>query len=238
MFTKGLIAYAITFGLAACLLVGVEGKQMKEDVLQKVDHLVYAAPDLAAGVEQVERLLGVKATTGGQHPRAGTRNALIGLGGQIYLEIIGPDPEQPKPLMPRRFGIDDLKAPRLVTWAARETNIEAVVENAKRQGLEFGQVQSGSRRRPDGVLLSWRTASPAAIEDGLVPFFIDWGKTSHPTTSLTQACRLVALRGEHPNPDVIKAKLSKLGLNAHVDRGPASALIATIQSPNGSVELR
>ena len=211
---------------------------MRDEVVQKVDHLVYATPDLAAGVEQVERLLGVKATTGGQHPRAGTRNALIGLGGETYLEIIGPDPEQPKPIMPRRFGIDELNAPRLVTWAARAPNIEALVENANKHGLAFGQVQSGSRRRPDGVLLAWRTASPAPTEDGLVPFFIDWGKTPHPTTSLTQACRLVALRGEHPSPDVIKAKLSKLGLNFRVDSGPASTLIATIQSPKGSVELR
>ena len=87
--------------------------------MSRIDHLVYATPDLAAGVERVEKLLGVRAVPGGQHPGAGTRNALIGLGDQVYLEIIGPDPDQPKPPRARRFGIDELKSPRLVTWAAK-----------------------------------------------------------------------------------------------------------------------
>ena len=35
------------------------------DVIARVDHLVYATPDLAAGVATVEALLGVRATPGG-----------------------------------------------------------------------------------------------------------------------------------------------------------------------------
>src|SRR5262245_26246914 len=87
----------------------------------RVDHLVYATPDLKLGIDRTEELFGVRATPGGQHPGSGTRNALVALGPSAYLEIIGPDPEQSKPSNPRRFGIDDLKAPRLVTWAARES---------------------------------------------------------------------------------------------------------------------
>ena len=104
-------------------------------LLRRIDHLVYATPDLTAGVKQVEALLGIQATPGGQHPGEGTRNALIALGPASYLEIIGPDPDQPKPLRPRKFGIDDLKGSRLVTWAAKGTNLTQIVAEARRRGV-------------------------------------------------------------------------------------------------------
>ena len=224
-----------------CAVVTVVAKQSDKErvVLSRVDHLVYAAPNLATGVENVERILGVKSVVGGQHPGGGTRNALIGLGDETYLEIIGPDPEQPPPMRPRRFGIDELKSPRLVTWAVKSTDLEATTEKAKTYGLDPGEVQSGSRRRPDGVMLAWRlTVSRTLTADGIVPFFIDWGKTQHPANGLAKGCKLVALRAEHPNAKAIKTALSGLGLNIRIETGSAPALIATIQTPQGQVELR
>ena len=62
-----------------------------------IDHLVYATPDLPATVAQVARLTGVAPTEGGRHPGWGTRNYLLSLGERVYLEIVGPDEEQPPP---------------------------------------------------------------------------------------------------------------------------------------------
>src|SRR5687768_9580330 len=87
-------------------------------VLARVDHLVYATPDVDATVEALAALTGVRATAGGPHPGRGTRNALLALGPRAYLEVVGPDPGQPAPPRPRWFGIDALAKPRLVTWAA------------------------------------------------------------------------------------------------------------------------
>jgi hypothetical protein len=223
------------------LLMGASISELKgsEALPSNVDHLVYATPDLAAGIAHVEELLGVKAVPGGQHPGWGTRNALIGLGDQTYLEIIGPDPDQPKPAQPRRFGIDELKAPRLVTWAAKGTDLQSIVASAKAKGIDLGEVQSGSRRRPDGVLLSWRlTVSPTLNGDGIVPFFIDWGATPHPASALPNGCKLIGLRAVHPNPERVQAMLVELGLNVRVEAGTAPALIALISTPRGEVELR
>src|SRR5499426_4815344 len=106
------------------------------DLLARVDHLVYAAPDLNRGVEEIEKLLGVRATPGGQHPGRGTRNALIALGPTSYIEIIGPDPEQPKPDLPRQFGIDTLTEGRLVTWAAKSDDLERTVTRAAEHAVK------------------------------------------------------------------------------------------------------
>lgn len=207
--------------------------------MSRIDHLVYATPDLAQGIQRVEQLLGVRAIPGGQHPGAGTRNALISLGDQTYLEIIGPDPDQPKPSRPRRFSIDELKSPRLVTWAAKETDLAQVVANAKRLGVELGQVQSGSRRRPDGMMLSWKlTISQELNAGGVIPFFIDWGNTDHPAASLPKGCRLISLSAEHPDASRVQRVLAGLGLELAVKPGPSAALVATISTPRGTVELR
>jgi hypothetical protein len=208
-------------------------------LLGSVDHLVYACPDLQAGIDQIESLLGVASTPGGRHPGGGTRNALLSLGPSSYLEIIGPDPEQPEPEEPRLFGIDALTSPRLATWAATGGNLEERSADALRQGIRLGPVKSGSRKSPDGSLLSWRYTSPATVlGGGLVPFFIDWGATPHPAGRAARGARLVTFRAEHPDRASVRDILTKLGLELPVAAGPDPVLIAEVASPKGRVELR
>jgi 6-phosphogluconolactonase (cycloisomerase 2 family)/quinol monooxygenase YgiN len=220
------------------VLKSVESENASAIVLPQVDHLVYATPDLNAGIDKIERLVGVRATPGGQHPGRGTRNALVALGPAAYLEIIGPDPEQPKPATPRPFGIDDLKEPRLVAWAAKGHDLDRFASDAGRHGVKLGDVIPGSRRRADGVMLAWRYTDPRIIvAGGVVPFFIDWGTTPHPATTATAGASLVALRAEHPDAETVQKTLNTLGVDLRVQRGARPALIATIESPRGRVEL-
>jgi hypothetical protein len=200
---------------------------------------VYATPDLPLGIETIETLFGVRATPGGQHPGRGTRNALVSLGPGIYLEIIGPDPAQPSPAQLRPFGIDELTEPRLVTWVAKGEDLESFAKEAARAGVRLGNVIDGSRQRTDGVVLSWRYTDPRTVAfDGLVPFFIDWGKTPHPADAATPGASLTGLRAEHPDPEPVQKALDTLGLAVRVQRGSRPALIATIDTPRGRVELR
>ena len=204
-----------------------------------VDHLVYATPDLDLGIDQIERLLGIRATPGGQHPGAGTRNALIALGPGVYLEIVGPDREQPEPAQPRWFRIDELDAPRLVTWAAKSNDIALTHDTARRAGIQLGDAVAGSRRRADGMLLAWRYTDPRThVADGIIPFFIDWGTTPHPSGSAAQGASLQSLRAEHPDPQAVRKIARQLALDLQIDRGPTPALVATIAGLRGTVELR
>jgi hypothetical protein len=230
---------ALLFVLVASMVVTRAQQPAASPLLMRLDHLVYATPDLTLGINTIDKLLGVKATPGGQHPGLGTRNALVALGPSSYLEIIGPDPEQPKPAGRRRFGIDELTSPRIVRWVAKGTDLETLAATATGRGVRLGPVIPGSRRRPDGVVLSWRYTDPNVdTADGLVPFFIDWGSSPHPSATAARGATLVQVRAEHPDAERTQKMLDALGLDLRVQKGSAPAIVATIDSPRGRVDLR
>ncbi|MFD8546954.1 VOC family protein [Streptomyces sp. NPDC059649] len=200
-----------------------------------LDHLVLATPDLAATVAEVAALTGVRPVPGGSHPGRGTRNHLLGLGGGAYVEVIGPDPEQPAPDRPRWFGIDALTGPRLVTWAVRVTGIAARVAAARACGHDPGEAVAMSRRTPDGGRLTWRLTPPGA-GDRLAPFLLDWGATPHPSAGLP-VLPLVALRAVHPDPAAARATWAALGARwpGELAAGPEAQLTAVVEGRYGRV---
>jgi Glyoxalase-like domain len=127
--------------------------------MEGIDHLVYAVSDLDAGIDRIERLLGVRPVPGGRHASWGTHNALVGLAPDTYLEIIAPDPSLPAPVRGTLFDPGDGE-PRLVTWALRRESIGDVAASAAAAGLGLGAVEAGSRVRPDGTVLSWQLTDP------------------------------------------------------------------------------
>lgn len=207
--------------------------------LSRVDHLVYASPDLDLGISQIKELLGVSATPGGSHEGLGTRNALVSLGPNCYLEIIAPDPVQSDYFSPRIFGIDDLQSPSLVVWAAKGTNLGELVQRAATQGIKLGEIFTMSRQLPEGQILSWALTFPVLTAGaGLIPFFIDWGDTPHPSLSAPMGAQLLKLTIEHPQQKKLQRDFKALGVEANAVKGPNAALIATVEGRMGVVELR
>jgi hypothetical protein len=95
-----------------------------------------------------------------------------------------------------------------------------------------------SRRRPDGFALSW-TLSYRLVpgREGLVPFLIDWNSAPHPSEALGHELDLVELTGHHPDPDAVRADLAALGADLVVRKADVAALVATIASPRGKMNL-
>jgi Glyoxalase-like domain len=209
----------------------------------QIDHLVLAGTDLAALVADVTEQIGSAPVPGGPHPGRGTRNALVGLGSSRYLELIGPDPDQPPPAGPRQFGIDAITEPTLVAWCARPTRpLADAVAEASAAGFDLGPLASMSRQRPDGVLLQWQLTFPqlATPDEGTVPFLIDWGDSPHPSTTLPAGVELLDLTLGSPDPDRLRTVLAIAGEFPEVTVVPADrpTLHALLQTPNGEVHLR
>lgn len=185
----------------------------------QIDHIVMAGPDLTELVEYAEARLGVRAQPGGAHPGVGTRNALIGLGGRRYLELVAPDLDQPDPARPRPFRVDELSEPTLTGWALRATGLADRVASARERGVSIGDPFRMSRTRPDGTSLSWELTGFDTDLGGMVPFLIDWGASPHPSDGLPGAL-LVSVRIRHP------------------EAGRLSAVLEALQAPRGAIQLR
>ncbi len=219
------------------------GQAMKHrEAKDAVDHLVLAVDDLQRGIDWVEKKTGVGAVVGGKHPNRGTQNALFSLGGKQYLEILSPDPQQIG--HSTHAELAKLTTPRLVLWASATGEIESLAQQAKNAKLLVMGPLDGSRARPDGKLLKWRSLSVSREADknliyfNVVPFFIQWDKDSlHPSQDSPSGCRLLALEFEHPEADQIRAMMNTLGLKAKVSKASAPAIKATLQTPKGKVEL-
>ncbi|GHD89223.1 VOC family protein [Streptomyces naganishii] len=207
-----------------------------DPVPARLDHIVLATPDLAATVAEFARRTGVTPVAGGAHVGLGTRNFLVGLGGRRYLEIIGPDPEQPRPAGPRPFGVDALPSARTVTWAIAVRGLDAAVAAARARGHEPGGVREMSRRRPDGTLLRWRLTDGAGHPSGLVPFLIDWGTSPHPADAGLPVTGLLDLTASAPDPDRIRPLLAAVEADLAVERGPVG-LSFTLDTPLGPVSF-
>ena len=205
-----------------------------------IDHLVLATPDLEATVDWLAGRLGVRPAAGGRHPGLGTRDALLGLGGGAYLEVIGVDPDAPGPPERRRpFGLDGIGAPRLAAWAAGVDDIDGRVAAARAAGYDPGPVQPMSRRLPDGGELHWRLSPPGADPVEVVPFLIEWaGGARHPSTTAPAGCRLVSFTAGHPAPETVADMLVALALPMSVSVADAPELVAVVEGPGGTVELR
>lgn len=205
-----------------------------------VDHLLLGVSDLDRGIAWVEQRTGVRAASGGTHPGAGTRNALLSLGAQSYLEIIAPDPAQSA----FNFQIDirQLAEPRLITWAATTNDIEAAASMLRASGYRLFGPRDGSRQTPSGRLLRWKTLAAATnLRIGLIdpiPFFIQWAQDSpHPSQDSPAGCTLLSLKFQHPDPVSLSAALGKLGIEVNPSKSASARISATLKTPAGTIEL-
>jgi len=156
----------------------------------KLDHIVVAAATLEDGEAFITARTGATPSRGGKHVAMGTHNSLLRLGERTYLEIIAIDPDAKAPSRQRWFALDrpSMRAtldvsPRLITWVARCSDIDAArAACTGAGGVDPGPVHPMSRGE-----VHWRITIP---DDGMlpgggaIPTLIEWPDTRHPADAL------------------------------------------------------
>lgn len=144
-------------------------------MLLGIDHLVIAVADPDAAAADLEAALGLAATGGGRHERAGTFNRLIFLG-DTFLELIGVWDRAlatANPIGSAALAALDAGMPGLVTWAIATDNARRAVTALRGVGSSIGDALPGERRRPDGGVVRWHSAVAAPLAADRPPFLIE-----------------------------------------------------------------
>lgn len=203
-----------------------------EPVPVSLDHVILGVSNLDQGIDFVAQHTGIRPIGGGVHPGRGTRNALLALGEQRYLEIMAPDPKQPAESEKR--GLRQLTEPRILGWASHFASAQTVAERLKQAGLAFTGPTPGSRKRPDGRVLSWKTIELKDDFSGLLPFFIEWSKDSrHPSADSPQGVRLTRFIAYTPKNEELVRLTDKIELDLPINKDAKPQLRATLVSKKG-----
>ena len=119
----------------------------------------------------LEERYGLKALPGGRHPGVGTANMIVPLG-SAYLELIAVvDEDEARAEQRSRRVRDTVAAGRtFVTWAVRTDDLEALQKFLHEEGWQRREIHDGSRRKPDGKTIKWRTLD---LGGGAMPFAIE-----------------------------------------------------------------
>lgn len=138
-----------------------------------VDHLVFAAgPEgLQATSDRLGQLLGTQSRDGGFHPRFGTRNRLIPLADDRYLEVVEvlEHPVAEKAPFGQVVRARSEAGGGWLGWVVSVDDLAPVEQRLGRDAVD------GSRHFPDGRLLEWKQLGIRGLQaDPQLPFFLKW----------------------------------------------------------------
>ncbi len=196
-----------------------------------LDHIALAASDTARGVAWLAERTGAAPLLVDPEPSQWYQSATLPLGGDSFLEVIGPNPSsrRPHPLRTLLAGFDE---PRLLFWYVATDDLDAFSARAADGGhlltrvecVDGGEGHNKYRR--------------AVIGKGFVsqrPSVIEWQRRVE-REDLDHRCRLTGFDLWHPEPGPMNDLLQHIGASIQVTTGE-SRIELVVDSPAGEVRL-
>lgn len=211
----------------------------------RLDHLSFAAgPDgLVSTAERLGGVLGREFTDGGVHPRFGTRNMILPLADNTYLEVVEAldHPASDKAPFGQAVKARSALGGGWLGWVVAVSDISIVEQRLGRSSA------IGSRHRPDGTELRWRQIGVnGLISDPQLPFFIQWESPAelHPSAgadgTLSLACLEIAGDPQRVSEWLgvtVEAPLEDIKVEWVALNGTPGVIAVQVQTPTGLVRL-
>jgi hypothetical protein len=128
----------------------------------------------------------------------------------------------------------------LIGWAQHPGDIEAFAQRLKSEGVNVIGPKPGSRKRPDGRVLNWKTLALKDDAGGLFPFFIEWGAgTIHPSVDAPQGCTLELFEAITTEKTLVplRHRAGQLNLDLKLTSGRTPHLHAIVAGPKGRLDI-
>ncbi|WP_205472059.1 VOC family protein [Nocardioides sp. SYSU D00038] len=211
----------------------------------RLDHLSYAAgPDgLAGTAARIGALLGREFVDGGVHPRFGTRNMTLPMGGGTYLEVVEvlDHPASDKAPFGQAVRARSAAGGGWLGWVVAVDDIATVEERLGRGAV------NGNRHRPDGTELRWKQIGVnGLIADPQLPFFVQWESPAelHPSTGADPEVFLACLeiagdphRVSEWLGETVEAPLEDVKVEWAAPHGTPGIIAVQVQTPAGLVRI-
>lgn len=210
----------------------------------RVDHVVYAAEHdgARATAERLAAELGVEAVDGGVHPRFGTRNVILPLLDDRYLEVVEVLDHPASDKAP--FGqVVRARSEAGGGWLGWVVAVDDISEQEQRLGRD---AVDGNRHRPDGVELRWKQLGIKGLQaDPQLPFFVEWDKdVPHPSegTQTQVGLKSLEIAGD---PERVRDWVGVeedfvpegVDFNFVSPKGTPGLMSVTFESPTGTITL-
>lgn len=233
-----LIALSFSMHLQAQLDPGVQRAN------HYIDHIVLGISDLDTGVEQVEKLTGVRPRFDGRDAKLGTQSAVILLGTDSFLEILAPDPKadpelidaELKPLiLDKLAGMESLTP---FTWAVGSENLERSQWFARRAGSRTSEIEAGMRKRGWGRTVDWTWSRVTRPETRVMPLLVQWSSEGKkPQDYAPEGCSLKQLHLNSRTFKSVHALLATMQIDAEVEANDVESMSFTLECDQGEVNF-
>jgi hypothetical protein len=211
----------------------------------RVDHVSYAAEHdgLKATAERLAKLIGVEPVDGGIHPRFGTRNVILPLAHERYVEVVEvlDHPASDKAPFGQAVRARSEAGGGWLGWVVAVDDLAPFEARIGRRAVD------GNRHRPDGVELRWRQIGVKGLmSDPQLPFMISWecDPSLHPSTAAHTTVTIDSLQIAG-DPDRVRDWLglppdetsSVIDFTFVAPRGTPGLLAVTFDTPEGKVTV-
>jgi hypothetical protein len=210
----------------------------------RVDHVSYAAEHdgLKATAERLSKLIGVAAVDGGVHPRFGTRNVILPLANNRYVEVVEvlDHPASDKAPFGQAVRARSESGGGWLGWVVAVNDIAPAEARLGREAVP------GNRHRPDGVELRWRQIGvKGLISDPQLPYFVQWEDMSvHPSNGASDDVSIDSLQIAG-DPDRVREWLGlptdfepdTIDFTFVAPHGTPGLLSVTFDTPEGKVTI-